>query len=87
MQCGGFIKVGVSSNPESRVKSLQTGNPNKITIIARVWEDNATQAEAYFHSKFSNQKSIGEWFEINDSIASCVKDIKIREYRQAGGQY
>jgi len=30
----GMIKVGRSKNPDKRLKQLQTGNPNKLRLIA-----------------------------------------------------
>ena len=30
----GMIKIGRSKNPQKRLKQLQTGNPNKLKLIA-----------------------------------------------------
>ena len=34
----GMIKIGRSKNPQKRLKQLQTGNPNKLKLIAEFKE-------------------------------------------------
>jgi predicted GIY-YIG superfamily endonuclease len=85
MQCNNYIKIGVSKNPERRIKSLQTGNPYKIKLILAIEDSAAYDLEYQFHKYYEKEKSVGEWFEINDNIRNFVKNLKIKEYRDAGG--
>ena len=60
-----FYKIGVSFNPETRIRELQTGNPFDIVLIhyrrnKRAFELEQTILEAYKH------KSVrGEWLKLN----------------------
>jgi len=87
MQCNDYIKIGVSENPWVRIKSLQTGNPYKIDLLLSFKTKNAYSEEKRFHNYFDSKKSIGEWFKIDDDIKHFVKNLKIIEYKEKGGEY
>ncbi len=66
-----IYKIGVTSNIENRIKSLQTGNPQLITLE---WIDERlkpTLAEKYLHRVFQKYRQEGEWF----------KGISVRQIR------
>ncbi len=56
------VKIGVTSNIEQRIKSLQTGNPNKIELLFIEERTNPTKAERYLHRCFDKKRQEGEWF-------------------------
>lgn len=85
MQCNNYIKIGVSSYPEKRIKDLQTGNPYEIKLLLAINSDDAYQLENQFHKYFKNINSGGEWFEINEDVKNFVKYLKIKEYKESGG--
>lgn len=64
----GMIKIGRSINPEKRLKQLQTGNPNRLKLIASFkglgWR------EKLLHERLKNWSAEGEWFSYE-----CVGDI------------
>lgn len=74
----GAIKIGVSDNPEWRLKQLQTGCPFEIRLIA-VFE-NQGHLEKPLHKKLkdykinplTNKKTRGEWFDF-----SCMGTMPI----------
>ena len=71
------IKIGVSINPDSRLKELQTGNPYKLKIIKTVpclTRDAAYSLEGCLHqmAKVTNMRMAGEWFKIYQSIDSLI---------------
>ena len=71
------IKIGVSINPESRIKELQTGNPFKLKIIKTVpclTKSAAYALESALHqiTKTTNKKMTGEWFKIYQPIDSLI---------------
>ena len=79
------IKIGVSANPESRLKELQTGNPFKLMIIKTVpcLTKNAAYAlESSLHelTRATNKKMNGEWFKIyqpiDPLIGMCLKRMQ-----------
>lgn len=63
LSCGGRIKIGVTSNIDQRLKSLQTGNPEQIVVEYIEERKNPTKAERYLHKCFAKRRLVGEWFE------------------------
>lgn len=58
----GNIKLGISKNPEQRLKQLQTGCDGKLELIAYRKADNGYRDEVQLHHE-NNQYAIhGEWF-------------------------
>lgn len=80
MQCKDYIKFGVSNNPVDRCKTLQTGNPFKITLLFQVPYSDSSSTEKDVHKYFKNIRGIGEWFKIDENIKSFVKYLKNIEY-------
>jgi hypothetical protein len=73
-------KIGITkNNPELRVKQLQTGNPNKISVL-RVYEsDNYLRVEQWMHRKHgaSKTEAKNEWRNLtNDQIITFLDDCK-----------
>lgn len=58
----GSIKIGTSSNPKFREKTLQSQEPN-ITIVA-LWKCDKG-VEKQLHEKFRSKRIRGEWFNLN----------------------
>ena len=63
LSCGNRTKIGVTSNIEQRIKSLQTGNPETIVLEYIEERLNPTKAERYLHRCFSKKRLVGVWFE------------------------
>lgn len=64
------VKIGISMNPFSRLKELQTANPYKLSLsLLFETTDDAYKLEKSMHSYFKKFKSQGEWFSgIDNSI-------------------
>lgn len=77
-------KIGFSKNhPEKRVKQLQTGNSNVITLLNLYETSNYQKLEKWLHGIFSNQKTEAnnEWFTLSNHqvthfIDECIKADK-----------
>ena len=69
--CGGF-KVGVSVNPEKRLKTMQTGN--RKTLILEHYEHKLKpyKVEKVVHQSLAKYRTKGEWFE-----ECTLRDIRI----------
>ena len=61
------IKIGVSDNPERRIKDIQTSNPLPIRLI-RTFEagQDAYIHESHFHKLYADKCTGGEWFEFSN---------------------
>jgi hypothetical protein len=79
-----LYKVGHSSDPDRRLKELQTGNPFKIEEYSRLQCSDATIArsiERFIMDRLSGRKSKGgnEWFKIDESaLEALLFEIRTR---------
>ncbi len=58
----GNIKLGISKNPEQRLKQLQTGCDGKLELVAYRKADNRYQDELQLHTENKQYAIHGEWF-------------------------
>ena len=60
------IKIGVSDNPQKRLKGVQTGCPGDVHLI-RTFEAGQDRYihERYFHQLYKEFSTGGEWFEFD----------------------
>lgn len=71
------IKVGISIDPNKRIKELQTGNPKKLSILYtfKVPENLVFKLESACHKalqcKFIKR---GEWFQTSGFSARLIVD-------------
>lgn len=64
----GMIKIGRSKDPQRRLKQLQTGNANKLKIIACF--NGLGWREKLLHESLKDWSKEGEWFDYK-----CVGSI------------
>ena len=72
LQCepGTPIKVGIARDVQSRIASLQTGNPNRLYLMFVAPGDQ--QLERALHHKLRDCRGLGEWF-LGPEIADFLK--------------
>jgi hypothetical protein len=72
----GSVKIGVSKNPEQRIKTLSKQSGKKIT--AKWYSEpleNAFKIEKDLHRSFSKHRLEGEYFQIDfNDVLSVIKD-------------
>lgn len=66
-----FVKIGVASDPNVRLKELQTGNPFKLKIAATIPGHFVTEKE--LHSVFDRFRLEGEWFRYDGHLKACIE--------------
>ncbi|MCP4967405.1 MAG: GIY-YIG nuclease family protein [bacterium] len=69
------IKIGISSDPGIRVKSLQTGCPMRLflmTFLPVPIDQAPAEYEAKLHSTFKKDRIIGEWFRPSKPVLQWV---------------
>lgn len=69
-QPGSPIKIGFTTDLKKRLKSLQTGSPNKLEVLAAI-EAGGSQERAY-HDQFAAHRLHGEWFEPHPDILAEI---------------
>ena len=70
------FKIGITkNNPHLRVKTLQTGNPNKLSLLGSYQSDNFRKIENWLHRLYAScrTEAKNEWFRLS---VSQVKDFK-----------
>lgn len=91
IKAGQNFKIGKTNNLEKRIKTIQTGNSNKIKLIRSYAIQDADLLERYLHVKFNRFKVRGEWFSKidisfidnimsnNDTISRFIEDMRRQE--------
>lgn len=71
-----FVKIGIATDPLSRLRQIQTSNPRRIYLDKMYFFERRSVAEgieALLHDRFKHRKARGEWFKYGEFI-----DIKIK---------
>jgi hypothetical protein len=56
----GAIKIGLTIAPHKRLRSLQSGSPILLRVLATT--QGARETEADYHERFAEHRLHGEWF-------------------------
>lgn len=75
----GKVKLGISKDPERRLKQLQTGNSSQLELVAYRKADNGYADEAECHKLNDSAHVRGEWFESNASLNGPMGEMKLVE--------
>lgn len=62
----GPVKIGYTGNIAKRIVQIQTGSPNKCTLIGLLKcrsKMHAVNVEAGYHAEFAHHRIMGEWFD------------------------
>ena len=73
----GFVKIGISQNPERRSKEISWANENGVEVIYQSKQavSNARKIERIIHKKYHRLKKHSEWFKVED-IQSLIQFIE-----------
>lgn len=68
------VKIGISTNPQARLKQLQPGSPVRLEVLWKVPGDN--WLEQLVHSHLGEYRAHGEWFDLTSlgDPAAVVED-------------
>lgn len=65
----GPVKIGVSNNPQKRLKTLQTGHPLELFLKHVEETSEAFKIETILHNEYSIKGIRGEWFDMTVKAA------------------
>lgn len=66
----GPVKIGRADDPNARLATLQTGQPEELRIIRIV--DTPYECEGAFHARFADLRIRGEWFRFDSEMMTFV---------------
>ncbi len=73
------VKIGMSDDPEKRIKQLQTGNPETLRLIMSIRcnsREHAYKLESTLHLMMAKKSIINEWFFLDEkSVLSTLSRI------------
>lgn len=82
IQCGEFVKIGTSIEPEKRCDQLRRGGkanrPSRWAGNPRLiaYHQGSAHLERKLHHRFAESRDRGEWFRITDELADHVAGVK-----------
>lgn len=69
-------KIGFTTRPKRRLKELQTGNSEILTLVTTTVGNR--KKEKWFHRKYQNCRRHGEWFELNEEeLQNIMNDMEM----------
>jgi len=73
------IKIGIAWNPIRRIKELQVGSPDNLSLlIALRTVNSAVTTERHLHHQFQDCRLHGEWFEPVPELLSFIAEQKAK---------
>lgn len=74
-QCGdkGNIKIGSAVDPLERIKTLQTGCPEKLNLLGVIITYGFREMESLLHEEFAAFRTQGEWFFPDEEIIHFIE--------------
>lgn len=70
----GRIKIGFSSNVESRLRDLQCSSAVPLRLLASIPGGPAVEAE--LHARFASARVHGEWFEPTEDLLVFIEAVR-----------
>jgi len=74
------VKIGWAINPEKRLRDLQTGSAEGLTLLGKIHcrsVYDAKKTEGYLHNLFKDLRLGGEWFDYDPSLIAYLVDRAI----------
>lgn len=82
-ESGGAIKIGYTQDVKARLKSLQTGHPDVLVLLACFPGNQSDERD--LHEKFDAFRLRGEWFKPSEFVLREVESKK-EKYKRLNSQ-
>lgn len=73
----GFVKFGITNEPQKRLSGLKTGNPHGVEMLGFVAA--STEVEKQVHAYLSKENHSGEWFRWEARPVACAMLIAAKD--------
>ena len=89
IETGEYVKIGVSKDPETRRKSIQSATPLPAEIATTIKSKEPEIVERILHRKFAEyQTPTGrEWFKLPDRVCHILKQVDIMTAKEANSKF
>ena len=71
IQCGDWIKIGVTTNLCARMEALASSNPHQLQLLGHM--PGTHKLERELHRKFAGHRLRYEWFSASPEILAYVQ--------------
>lgn len=71
----GPVKIGIAIDPEARLRELQTGHYESLSLLRVV--DGDWAVEAWLHARFAAARIRGEWFRYSSEMLIVEPQPKV----------
>lgn len=72
---GRRVKIGLSRNPKTRIRALQTANGRTLSLVALAPGNRAE--ECRLHTAFATRRTSGEWFRFDSEMRLTAATIGV----------
>lgn len=72
VECGGLVKIGKATDVRARLSSMQTGNPEPMTLLGEVPGGRADESD--LHQRFRSFRVRGEWFRYSGELRTFIDE-------------
>lgn len=76
LKAGPYYKIGRTTNPGNRIKSLQIQLPFEVAILNLSPCESHVESETTLHRCCGRYRRNGEWFELSDNLARYLSSIE-----------
>jgi len=72
-QLSGLIKIGIARNMPQRLRALQTGNADRLTVMGIIRDKDPVYLERIIHGEYRRQREFGEWFRESPDLLDFIR--------------
>lgn len=72
------FKIGKATAVNRRMGQINLETPEDVELIHQIEMDDANGIEAYWHKRFADKRSNGEWFRLSDADVRAFKRRKFQ---------
>ena len=70
-----LYKIGITVNPEVRIKGFNSGLPFTVEEICTIATDDMRKMELNLHNKYLDKRVNGEWFALEPADVEYIKSL------------
>lgn len=76
-------KIGYSTKPEVRLKTLRKHSPIPLELFSRTPVNNAELAEQALHKAFTKHRMHGEWFNLSYTLRNLAPSLIPSKFKKS----